>query len=470
MAFPLDVGALAHAFGERYELPLPLWLFVTGGALVVLLSFFLVLRGSRSLASAAPGSAPDAAPDTVPPFSYRPVASTLGLLVTVGIAVAGITGTQATAENLAPLFFWVILWIVVPLSCGLLGDWTRPINPFGAASRLGDNPRLRKALLARSEPLAWPVGLGWWPALVLFVLLVLGELVFQLHATTPSFVGTMLVLYLLACLVLGLLLGPAWTARGEVFGALFNAWGRLGFLRFGAPGRRGFAGGLDVPFERSLSRLLFVLLMLVSINFDGLLSTPQWIDYERRTIGAGGHDIDLLRMGSLVVLVLLILAVFAGFATASARAGRHTDGPVTALAGLLPSLVPIAYGYLIAHYLQYLVLNLQFLPPLLRRPGGPVPDSFHLEREPLPNSFYWYLSVVVIVAVHVVAVVIAHRYLRMRGSDQKAAVRSELPWLVAMVGYTAFSLFLIAQPLTEAGTEEHEEHEGLHRIPLSQTR
>ena len=34
---------LAHAFGPRYDLPIPLYLFVLGGALVVIASFLLVL-------------------------------------------------------------------------------------------------------------------------------------------------------------------------------------------------------------------------------------------------------------------------------------------------------------------------------------------------------------------------------------------------------------------------------------------
>jgi len=42
------VPVLAHAFGERYDLPIPLVLFVIGGGLVVVLSFVLVLnRRSR---------------------------------------------------------------------------------------------------------------------------------------------------------------------------------------------------------------------------------------------------------------------------------------------------------------------------------------------------------------------------------------------------------------------------------------
>ena len=39
--------ALAHAFGERYELPVPVWLFIVGGALIVTLTFVIVAAFAR---------------------------------------------------------------------------------------------------------------------------------------------------------------------------------------------------------------------------------------------------------------------------------------------------------------------------------------------------------------------------------------------------------------------------------------
>lgn len=446
---------LAHAFGERYELPLPLGLFVVGGAAVVVLSFVLVLR-RPAVQHLAPVAEVDAA-DSVPPRRFHPVSGLLSILVMLLVAITGLAGLQETSENIAPVAFWLVGWIVVPMSAGLVGDWTRSVNPFANLARLGDDPALRKALLARKEPLEWSPRLGWWPAVGLFVLLVLGELVFNLDATRPAFVGGMLLIYAALSFVLGLLFGPAWLARGEVFSGLFNAWGRLGFFRFGAPGRRGFAGGLIVPFEVRLSRVVFVLLLLVSINFDGLLATPQWKAYERGTIGVGSAGVDAFRTGSLFLVVLVVLGFFTSFALGSARAGRHGTGSLTSIAGLLPSLVPIAYGYLVAHYLEYVVANGQLLFPLLGNPGftgwpislpAPFNDSYEIRPTLLPNSFYWYLAVFVIIAVHVVAVVLAHRHLAQRAKDTSVARRSEYPWLIAMVAYTAFSLFLIAQPLT----------------------
>lgn len=440
-----------HAFGARYELPLPLWLFVVGGAAVVLVSFLLVMGHTTT---PLPTAAPE---DVVPLDRFHPVLGTLGVLVTLTIALVGLTGSQETSENVAPTYFWVVLWIVVPLTAGVLGDWSRPVNPFASLARLGNTPRLRKAVLARDEPLAWTF--AWWPALLLFVLLVLGELVFNLHTTVPAFVGWMLLGYGFACLFLGMLFGDGFLRQGEVFSALYDAWGRLGYWRHGAPGSRRFTGGLDVPFSATPSRVVFVLLLLVSINFDGLLSTPQWASYERRTLGLGvSTQVEALRTASLVVLVVVVLGVFASFAYAASRAAGLSTGPLAALANVLPSLVPIAFGYLVAHYLQYVVTNLQLLFPLIGNPGYsswpvhlpyPFNDTFEVNRTLLPNSFYWYVSVLVIVAVHVVAVMLANRRITGRAADPVKGRRGEYPWLVAMVAYTAVSLFLIAQPLTQ---------------------
>ena len=65
---------LAHAFGARYDLPIPLLLFVLGGALVVIFSFLLVLRRGDDVRlydetgpdvpGPVPGSGPQAASAT----------------------------------------------------------------------------------------------------------------------------------------------------------------------------------------------------------------------------------------------------------------------------------------------------------------------------------------------------------------------------------------------------------------------
>ncbi|MCA1711514.1 MAG: hypothetical protein LC789_07720 [Actinobacteria bacterium] len=432
---------LAHSFGERYDLPIPLVLFVLGGALVVVFSFLLVLG--------RPSGPTDRTPDEP---VLRPVPAVLGWLsvaVTALLAYVGFTGTQEVSENLLPTVFWLLAWIAVPLSCGLLGDWTRPVNPYAFLSQLGDSAGARRTLLARRDPLRWPA--GWWPAVVLFFVLACGELIVNLTATLPRVVATGLVVYALVCLTGGLLFGPSWARRGEVLGVLYATWGRLGWFRFGQPGSRGFAGGLRAPFAADAGRAAFVLLLLIAVNVDGLQATPFWADVERPQAG----HLELFRLVTFLALAVLLAAVFTGFAAASARAGRLRLRPLPALAGLLPSMVPIAYAYLLAHNLQYLLVNAQLLPPLLGDPTGKhslgLPYPFNEDFSPVPgfwpSAVYWYVGVAAIVGAHVLAVVLAHRHLHARADGERAAVRSEYPWLVAMVAYTMLSLVLIAQPL-----------------------
>jgi hypothetical protein len=129
---------------------------------------------------------------------------------------------------------------------------------------------------------------------------------------------------------------------------------------------------------------------------------------------------------------------------------------------LLPSLVPIAFGYLLAHNLEYILVNGQLMFPLLGNPPGgednwplaphmpyPFNDSYEVNHSFLPSGFYWYVSLVVIIAVHVYAVILAHRHLVRVGATRELELRSEYPWLAAMVGYTCLSLWLLAQPLTK---------------------
>jgi hypothetical protein len=448
------VPIIAHAFGKRYDLPVPLWLFVFGGALVVFVSFLLVLP--RAVAPATAGEA--RLVDHIRLRRPAPVRWTVAGLLFAGLAVAGWVGSQALAENIVPSFFWLLVWVAVPISCGVIGDWTRPVNPFAALARLCDRPGLRRALLGDEQVVRRPDRLGWWPAVGLFFTVACGELIYNGDATKPAFTATGLAVYALVSAVAGLLFGaPAWLDRGELFSVLFATWGRLGWFRLGAEGRRGFGGGLRVPFATHVSRITFVLLLLVSVSFDGLLSTPAWKSF-RTTIALNGVPFELFETAVFAGLVLVAWGLFGGFAALVRRAGGLQGSTLTMLAGLLPSLLPIAFGYLVAHNAEYIVINGQLFIPLLGNPAGidgmhllpaPFNDSYEVNPNLLPSSVVWYFQVVLIIFVHIVAVVQAHRYLSHTARSKAAAHRSEWPWIVAMVGYTMTSLWLLAQPLVQ---------------------
>ncbi|HET6818091.1 MAG TPA: hypothetical protein VFH66_12780 [Mycobacteriales bacterium] len=465
---------LAHAFGARYELPIPLLAFVVGGALVVLVSFVIVFN--RQVARSAHELTE--LPDGAHVRGLHPVAGVLSLIGLAFLVFCGFAGSQEVPENIVPTSFWILIWVAVPILVALIGDWSQPVNPFAFLAKLADRPGLRATLLGGEHPLPWPGWLGWWPAVVLFAFAVCCELIFNLTATVPHVTALALTIYAVFSALAGFMFGRPWLERGEMWTVLLDTWGRVGYFRFGAPGRRGFLGGFDRPFSRSFSRVVFVLLMLVNVNYDGLLSTPQWANDVERNLpgswGTPGSGLETFRVFAFVASVVVLMTLFGLFARESARLGRHGTGFLGALAELLPSVVPIALGYLIAHYLQYLLVNSQLMAPLIGNPIGrtswpihlpyPFNDKYEVNHTFLPPSFYWYVAVAVIIAVHVAAVVVAHRHLATRAPDEASARRSEYPWLVAMVGYTMLSLWLLAQPFTKdtattsASSPEHGPH------------
>jgi hypothetical protein len=386
----------------------------------------------------------------------------LGLLI-----ACGLFGSQEVAENIVPTLFWLVAWIAVPLSCGVIGNWTKPFNPFANIVLLVDKATFRQKLLGRKDALKWPVWLSWWPATVLFFMIACGELIYNQTATKPAVTAAVLLIYFIVSTFMALIYGRAWLERGEVFSVLFSTWGRLGYFRFGEPGRQGFAGGLEVPFEATASRIAFVLLLLVSVSFDGLLSTPAWSHFQHNlpgSIAAGSGAYMLLATVLFALLALVIWLVFSGFASLVSKAGALGSRTQASLAGLLPSLLPISFGYLLAHNIEYLLVNGQLLMPLIGNPTGkenwpihlphPFNDSYEVHIHLLPSSFFWYFAVLVIVAVHVVAVILAHRHLGSSTKNVRLARRSEYPWIVAMVFYTMLSLWLLAQPLVKEGSAE----------------
>jgi hypothetical protein len=450
---------LAHAFGQRYELPIPLSLFLLAGAGVVLLSFFLVIN--RHVTKTPRNTTLDELPVRETHWLWM----ALSLIGLTGAVAAGFTGSQEVAENIVPTLFWVVIWVGVSLSCGVIGDWTQPLNPFANLAKLADRRSFRRLLLGRDQPYAWGAWLGWWPAAALFCAVIAAELIFNQTMTLPANLALALLTYAVASAFMGLVFGRRWLQRGEVFTVLFDTWGRLGAFRFGASGRRGFLGGLDVPFAATASRVAFVILLLSSVSFDGLLSTPLWSRFATGlpdSLSAGTVGYAVLALLAFAGVSLLLWGMFTLFAMGVSRAGGRRQTPLQALTGLLPSLLPISFGYLLAHYLQYLLVNAQLMLPLLGNPTGsenwplllpyPFNDNYEVNVHILPTSAAWYIAVAVIIAAHVLAVILAHRHLAGATTDATAARRSEYPWIAAMVAYTMLSLWLLAQPLVKEDT------------------
>ena len=134
LAFAVPLAAHGHGFAQRYDLPVPLALYVTGAAAAVALSFVVIaffLRGNRFV-------------EHYPRFNLlatpvgRIIAHPLVLalcrlvsvLVLVLVIVAGLIGDTNPFKNIAPTTVWVIWWVGLAYVSGLLGNLWELINTW----------------------------------------------------------------------------------------------------------------------------------------------------------------------------------------------------------------------------------------------------------------------------------------------------------------------------------------------------
>jgi hypothetical protein len=483
--------ALAHGFGQRYDLPVPLWLYLYGAAGAVLLSFvaFGLFVGERGAARDYPrlnllqfGLFRATLASRAFVSGLRVVSVALfGLVV-----LTGLFGDQTPVLNLAPTVVWVIWWVGFSLFVALAGNLWALVNPLkilfewadGLARRLGVDEGLESDA---PYPASWDV----WPALALFFVFVWVELVFP-GSAAPHNIAFLILLYSSVTWAGMSLFGKeAWLRRGEAFFVFFDILARFAptevrvtggkaceseegcvncygcFLR-AAPEERELnlrppAVGLLRSGGTSAGRLAFVVFMLAGVTYDGLLGTPFWVSgmFFLQSVTGSFGVLSTLFYGTLglVVVPLLFFGLYAGFVKLCQVMGGGAG--FRRLAGAFAySLVPIALVYQAAHYYTLLITEGQNLFALASDPFGWGWDLFgtggyEVDVNVVGAAFVWYSQVALVVAGHVVAVYLAHAVALREASSPKLALRSQLPMVALMVLYTITSLWILSQPVVE---------------------
>jgi hypothetical protein len=141
-------------------------------------------------------------------------------------------------------------------------------------------------------------------------------------------------------------------------------------------------------------------------------------------------------------------------------------GRVVGVAPLGAGLVPVAAGYVVAHYLTYLVIDGQRVVVVLSDPFALGWDlfgtaSFEPSGEWLPPVVVWILQVAAVVGGHVIGAVAGHdvavREALAEGGDPGSAVRRarrrQIPLAILMVALTTLTLWSLGQNLVEESDE-----------------
>jgi hypothetical protein len=490
--------ACAHAFGQRYDLPVPLGLYLAGAGAAVAFSFVVIGIFFRDIAWTRAYPRLNLLRYPLGRLAAHPlllfVLKLAAVLLFALVVVAGFFGNQQPLRSIAPTAVWVVWWVGLAVVSAFVGDLWALINPwrtlFAWAAAL-----YRRLLGGRlSFGLPWPEALGVWPAVVLLLAFAWLELVFP-GAALPANLAWMALAYSAITWTGMLLFGrERWLRHGEVFALFFGLLARFAPLEIrvseprlcdacglgcrdldrdcincatcfesaGAAERewalRPYAMGLLRNEPGSTSMVAFVLLVMAAVLFDGLLATPAWRTFEDWLLAPFAPAKDFFPMVArtlgLVGVWLVFLGVYASICRmmAAATEGRLTTGTIARRFVL--TLVPIAIAYHLAHYLSFLLIQGQYAIPLASDPFARGWDLFgtagyRVDITVVSARFAWYLAVIAIVVGHIVAVFLAHVQAMVILPERRPALRSQVPMTALMVAFTVISLSILAEPIVE---------------------
>src|SRR5216684_4209835 len=356
-------GLFLHGFGQRYDLPasLALYLFAAGG--VVVISFVLVVMFASDQVGAKAIAYPRRAAQTPWP---RVVGETVGVLGLTTIIVTGLFGPNKAELNPAEYLTWIYFWAGTVILSGLVGNLWSLLNPWAA---LHDT----FGKVTRLSPVWKLPNLGIWPAVVTYFAFACLELTSGM-ANRPWIVAIAASAYTLITLAGMVWFGrDDWLEHCEAFTVLFGIVGRFSPVeaerddkgRITAVYIRPWGVGLLQPSPTGWDRVIFVILMLSSLAFDGIEATPAWqnfnITLEPLWLPLGAWGFFAVKTTGLVLLTGAFLLIFIAFMELVIYFGnRRLDLKATVTAFAL-TLVPIALVYNAAHNYSYVVVQSQAL-------------------------------------------------------------------------------------------------------------
>lgn len=445
LAAPAIVAA--HQLTGRFTSPIPLGVYLVGAALAVAASFAVVVVGR----GAATGLAVREERTVRVPALLRDGFAALGLLAWTWIVIRSVILDGLSPGDVGSLFLWTYGWVGLALVSAFIGPAWIWLDPFSTLHRIGAWA-LGQAGLGGAPAAPYPGRTGRWPAVLGFGVFVWLELAMPAAAGGRT-LGIVLVAYTVVTLAAMAQFGrDAWQRNGEVFSVWFDLVGRLAPLALGQPDERSpaaesprllrvrsFAAGLLEPGADRAS-LVLVVLSIGGILFDGLSQTQVFFDlFGVPTI----PEQTLLLGGWLGLVVGLALAV----------------GEVVGIRALVAGLIPISIGYLIAHYLTFIVFDGQRIVLALSDPLGLGWDMLGTsDFEPitgwLPAAVAWSVQLLAVVGGHVVGAWAGHRvavleatgpYVTVSEAGIQSVRRRQIPLALLMVGLTALTLWSLGQ-------------------------
>ena len=428
----------AHGVGSRQDLPLPFGLLLTGAALALVISFLALglLWKQPRLRPTDGRLLPPALALALDSPAVRGAFGALSLALTAWTLLA-LIGGKDDANNPVPYVVYVWLWVGLALLSMVFGPIWRVLNPIRwlhrgilAAARVSAD-----FSLARYRAGYWPAALG----LFAFTWL---ELIAPDNDTLPV-LRVAILGFILISLVLALVFGRDYLDTGDPFEAWSGLFGTLSPLGRREDRRWVLRTPLHGPNQLASKPGLLATasVMLGGTAYDGFSGETWWYTF----VQSSALPARLWETAALLAICLVVAgSLYAAAALSASLAHVPLRGVATRFA---PSLLPIAAGYLVAHYWSLWVFEGVNGLARLSDPLGTganwlgtagVEPSYALIEPTLVAT----IQMVSIVTGHLLGVVLAHER-AVTLFPRRAAVIGQIPLLVLMVFYTVGGLTLL---------------------------
>ncbi|SFR57004.1 hypothetical protein SAMN04487947_2362 [Halogeometricum rufum] len=448
-------AAVGLGEASRDPLSVPRWLYVaTGGATIgasALLASFVtdrrfVLRihrwrrtlpGRETAARAGVG-----------------LANALGLGLLALVVYRGFVGPAVPTVNLAVVVVFAGFRAGVTMFSYAVGNVWPALNPWRTVAA-----RLPNGFVD------YPERLARWPAVAGVLALVWVETTTGV-TNQPSLLASAILVYSVLSVGGAVVVGvDAWFRNVDPVSVFFRFYGRVaplswedGRLRAHLPGMRLVGGdgyedgasdgesdgtGVDesAHLVTDVSDVAFAIALVWELTFSGFVTTVQGGSVVRALVGVG--------LPPLVVYAGLYLLGFAAFFGAYVLAARVAAARLQTYRGaselavrFAPPLLAIAAGYHLAHYFAFF---LSLSPSLVAVLAAPLSTPANPVVLTLP-AWVSALNIVFVLGGHLVAIWVAHSTAYRLFPSRLQAIRSQYPFVLVMMVYTAASLWLVSLP------------------------
>jgi hypothetical protein len=438
---PVGDRAFAHGIGGSADLPISPSLAIAGAVAALVVSFTvlaLAWRTPRFDEATSGRPAPAWLDALVASTAWRVGLRLLGFVVFAYTAMVAVLGEDLLTN---PFFGIVFVWWwvgLVPLSL-LFGPVWKAISPVRTIN-------LAFAKLSGSDPevgvFDYPRWLGHWPAAVGLFAFVWLELVYP-FMTELGPVRLWCAMYVAAMLVGGALFGNTFYERADPFEVYSTLVGKLSVWGF-REGRlvvRSPLANLDTVVVRP--GLVAVLAVLFgSTAYDSFRDSSEWVQFIQSTTVSSYllNNVALLAFCVGVGLIFTIGCMLTGVDPETSRWSLPDR--------FAHSIVPIVVGYVVAHYLTYLV---EFGQKTLIQASDPFSNGADFLGTGDWSVNYWLsyhptllanTKVLAVVIGHVLGVIAAHdRAVKLLPARHQ--LTGQLSLLFAMVAFTVGGLYLL---------------------------